>query len=300
MLASRDGMPIRAEMLAATATSRIRRELNHAALGVLAALACYGVVAACVLGYAARHATWGGPDWWVVLFGAAMTALHPLVGWLMGLTAPARLTPVVAGAVTFLYTVVSYTWGLTTSGVDAIQPWRYIEGQWAISNRIYYEASPYMGVPHPAGGVLIALGAGALVIGGYLWVRQAQRGVVVSLAAGALLLVPGWILANSTERMPQQAPQLIADLPMTCGGEVVEVCLHQAYEAQLADGVAFAERLYAPIAGLPGVAERVTQQFLIDPPAGTVALNASWSNSSIESVMAMAAAPRRARRRYCR
>ncbi|HYH11695.1 MAG TPA: hypothetical protein VD789_04995, partial [Thermomicrobiales bacterium] len=78
MLVSRDGSPLRAEILAATATSRIRRELAHAAMGVLAAVACYVIVAACVLGYAARHATWGGPDWWVVLFGAAVTALYAL------------------------------------------------------------------------------------------------------------------------------------------------------------------------------------------------------------------------------
>ena len=137
-----------------------------------------------------------------------------------------------------------------------------------------------------AGGVLIGVGAGALLIAGYLWARQAGRGVVVALAAGALLLVPGWVLASSTEEMPREVPKLIANPPMTCGGEVVEVCLHQAYESQLVDGVAFAEAFYAPVAGLPGVPERVTQEFLSDPPAGTVALNASWSNTSIERVMA--------------
>jgi len=287
MLVSRDGSPLRAEILAATATSRIRRELNHAALGVLAALACYCVVVACVLGYAARHATWGGPDWWVVLFGAVMIALHPLVGWLMGLLAPTRLTPVVAGGATFLYTVVSYAYGMSTSGLDAVQPWRYIEGRWALANRMFYDASPYVGMPHPAGGVLIGVGAGALLIAGHLWARQAGWGVVVALAAGVLLLVPGWVLASSTEEMPREAPALVANPPMSCGGEVVEICLHKAYEAQLADGVAFAEAFYAPVAGLPGVPERITQQLLPEPPEGTLSLSTSWTNTPIEQVLAL-------------
>ena len=287
MLASRHAKANRVDLLEATATPVIWRELGHATMGILAALACYGIVAAVVLGYAARHATWGGPDWWLVLFGGAMSALYALGGWLMGTFAPGRLTPVVAGALTFLYTVVSYASGMAASGNDAFQPWRYIEGRWALGNRLFYEASPYQGSPHPGGGVLIALGVGALLIGGYLWARQAIRPAVIGAVAGALLIVPGWALATSTDALPREAPELLADPPMACAGEVVEVCLHQAYEAQLDDGVAFAEAFYAPVAGLPGVPEVVTQQLLPDPPEGTVALNASWTDTAVETVMVM-------------
>lgn len=287
-LTSRDGAPNRVDLLASTATSRVLRELGHAALGAMLALASYGIVAACVLGYAARHATWGGPDVWVVLFGGAASAFFALIGWMMGLLAPGRLTPVVAGAGTFLYTVVSYTWGLTASGLDAIQPWRYIEGRWEVGNRMFYEASSYQGMPHPAGGVLIALGAGAVLLAGYLWVREARRGVVIALAAGALLLVPGWAVANSTDAMPREAPELLANPPMSCGGEVIEVCLHRAYEVQLDDAVAFTEAYYAPLVGVAAIPEVVTQRPYREgaAPAGILPLNAAWSSTPIEQVLA--------------
>ena len=286
MLASRDAKPNRIDLVEATATPVILRELGHAAMGMLAALACYGIVAAVVLGYAARHATWGGPDWWIVSFGGSVTALYALGGWLIGTFVPGRLTPVVTGAGAFLYTVVSYTWGLTESGSDALQPWRYIEGRWALGNRLFYETSAYMGMPHPAGGVLIATGIGALLIGGYLWLRSGILPVVLG-AVAVVMLIPGWVLANSTDMMPLDAPALLPNPPMVCAGEVVEVCLHQAYAVQLDDGVAFAEAFYAPVAGLAGVPERVTQQVLPEPPAGTVALNSSWTNTGIETVMVM-------------
>jgi hypothetical protein len=287
MLASRDAKPNRVDLLRATAAPRLQRELGLAALGILAALVCYGIVAASVLGYAARHATWGGPDLLIVLFGGAATALFALVGWLVGILVPGRLTPVLAGAGTFLYTVVSYTWGITGAGIDAIQPWRYIEGRWDIANRMFFDAPLYTGMPHPAGGVLIALAAGAILIGGYLGTRETLRGVVIALVTGTVLLIPGWVLANSTVEMPLERPELILTPSMSCGGDVVEVCLHQAYEVQLDDGVAFAEAFYEPVSSLPGVPDTVTQQFFArnDAPEGTLPLNAGWTETPIETIL---------------
>lgn len=289
MLAQRDARPNRVDMLAATAVPRVRRELGQAAMGVMAAIASYSIVVACVLGYAAQRATWGGPDMLLVLFGAAVTALFALMGWLMGLVVPGRLTPIMAGMGTFLYTVASYTWGLQTSVLAALQPWRYLGNRWGASTTLFYDVSPYAGRPSPAGGALIALGAGSVLLAGYLYVRGTLRPALATLAVGALLLAPGWVLATEQEqpmRSPVAAPRPIANPAMTCAGQLVEVCLHQAYEVQLDDAVAFTEAFYAPLVGIAELPEVITQQlFREEPPFGTLPLNAGWTETPIEIVL---------------
>lgn len=284
ILAQRDRAPNRAELLATIANSRIRRELSVAVACVLIATFCYGVTAALVLGFAATRATWGGPDLWLVLFGAAMTGLFAMVGWLAGTLAPGRLTPIIAGMIPLFYTVVSYTWGLSGSNLSALQPYRYVVNSIGGSQILFYEFPRYPGAPHPGGGALLAIGVMGLLIAAYLLWRK-SFGAVGALTLASALLIPGWSVAADVEHVERLEP--ISDVPMVCGGEVVELCLHRAYEAQLDDGVAFATDFYVPVIGLPGVPEVVTQQPRVgEATTGLLPLNAYWTGSNIESVLA--------------
>ncbi|MBA2760201.1 MAG: hypothetical protein H0U38_11000 [Chloroflexia bacterium] len=283
ILAQRDRVPNRAELLASTANPRIRRELGVAVACVLIAISCYGIVAALVLGFAATRATWGGPDLWLVLFGAAMTGLFAMVGWLVGTLVPSRITPIISGLATLLYTTISYTWGPATSDLSALQPYRYVVDSGS-SQQLFYEFPRYPGAPHPGGGLLLATGMTGVLIAAYLLWRK-SLGAVVPLAVAGALLVPGWIVATDVEHVERL--EAIPNVPMVCEGEVVELCLHQAYEAQLDVGAAFADDFYAPVIGLTGVPRVVTQQPLDGAvPAGVFPLNWYWTGSDIESVLA--------------
>lgn len=285
ILAQRDSKPTRMELLASTASLSNLRELRMAIAGVLLALLSYGIVAAAVLGYAATRATWGGPDLWIVGFGAAMTGLFALVGWLMGTLFPSRITPFIPGLATLLYTTISYTWGPATSDLSALQPYRYVVDSGGFQ-QLFYEFPRYPGAPHPGGGLLLAIGMMGVLVATYLLWRK-SLGAVIPLALAAALLVPGWIVATDVEHVERL--EAIPNVPMVCAGEVVELCLHQAYEAQLDDGVAFADAFYEPVAGLAGVPEVVTQQPFGQSavPMGTVPLDTFWTNSDIENAMAM-------------
>jgi hypothetical protein len=283
ILAQRDSKPTRMELLVSTASPSNLRELRMAIAGVLLALLSYGIVAAAVLGYAATRATWGGPDLWIVGFGAAMTGLFALVGWLMGTLFPSRITPFIPGLATLLYTTISYTWGPATSDLSALQPYRYVVDSGG-SQQLFYEFPRYPGAPHPVGGLLLAIGMMGVLVATYLLWRK-SLGAVIPLALAGALLVPGWIVAADVEHVERL--EAIPNVPMVCAGKVVELCLHQAYEAQLDDGVAFADAFYEPVAGLAGVPRIVTQQPLDGAaPAGVFPLNWYWTGSEIESVLA--------------
>lgn len=283
MLAQRDAKPNRVDLLAATATSRIRRELGLAVIGMVGALVCYGIVVATVLGFAATRATWGGPDVWIVLFGGAASVTFALAGWLAGTLIPGRSTPILAGGGLFVYIAVSLVQAPQASGRDALLPGRYLAGGWDISTRLFYELPPYAGRPHPGGGVLLALGIGAALVAGYLRMRGMLRPSLIALAAGAVLLAPGWVIA--TER-GQVERLLIADPAMSCAGEAVTVCLHQAHDAQLEDAVAFADAFHAPLIGIAAVPEVITQQPYRDtPPAGTLSFDTYTTSTPIETVL---------------
>lgn len=287
ILARRDMEPKRMELLATTASAPNPRELRTAITGVLMALLCYGIVAGVVLGYAATRATWGGPDPWIVAFGAAMTGLFAVVGWLIGTLVPSRMSPLIAGAVTLFYSIISSTWGVATSDLDALQPWRYVSGGGWSSQQLFYDFPRYPDTPHPGGGSLLAMGVMGLLIAAYLLWRK-SLGAVIPLALAGVLLIPGWSVAADVEHV-ERLPAVIPNPPMVCDDGIVEVCLHRAYEAQLDDGVAFADAFYGPVVGLAGVPEVVTQQPFGQEaaPAGTVPLDTFWANSEITGFMAM-------------
>lgn len=284
-LAQRDMKPTRLELLATTANPCGQRELRPAIVGVLMSLVCYGIVAGVVLGFAATRATWGAPDLWLVTFGAVITVLIALIGWLMGTLAPGRMTPLVAGLTTLFYTTISYTWGPDHNDLLVLQPYRYVANSGWSDMQLFYEDMPkYPNSPHPASGILLALGGMAIVGALYLFKRHA-RGALIALALAAVLVVPGWIVAADREAMDWNGTP-IRNPDMVCGGDVVEVCLHQAYEVQLDEAITFSNAFYAPMAGLPGIPELVTQQpFGKNPPGGTVRLNAGWTATDVETVL---------------
>ena len=79
----------------------------------------------------------------------------------------------------------------------------------------------------------------------------------------------------------------MANPDMACDGDMVEVCLHQAYKVQLDDAVAFADAFYTPLVGVADLPNVVTHQpYRGEPPAGTLPLNAYWTDTSVQQVMA--------------
>jgi hypothetical protein len=142
-------------------------------------------------------------------------------------------------------------------------------------------------MPHPAGGLVLCVGIGALAVAGYLWSRDAIGPAVPVAIVALLMLAPGWVLATPGA-IP--TPDDWSPLPhpaMTCRGEPVRVCLHRAYEAQLDDAVRFTEAYYAPLIGIAEIPEVVTQQpYWSDAQsAGTLPIDAVWTNTPVGTVL---------------
>lgn len=231
------------------------RELVPMASGLFIALTSYVIICALLLGYAATRATWGGPDWLVIAYGAVATLAFCALGAMAGRRLPYRWVVAVVFAALVAHIVSSFDLLDTAS---PYQSYAYVSYPW---DRVehFHELNGTVNGLHLDGGV--AIGAG-LIVAALADLLRRQRAVMMLCAVlAATLIVGGWAAAGRDAESYHSGPSAAIENPdMVCSGEVIEVCMHQAYaetQQTLSEQV---NRLLAPVAGLEGVPTTITQR----------------------------------------
>lgn len=279
-LAGRDRRSRTETLLESTATPGAVHDVRLLTVPVLGALFAYAGIAAVVIVRTATEATWGGPVWTVIAFGAALIAAYTLVGTIAGILFPARLTPFVAGVGLLLFTTLSYTYVDSNSSYSYLAPFRWVSDVHRYDNVLFHRGSVLVSFA-----VAFALVAGVVVAAlGVLAFARARRPVAVGLGVLAvIILVPS--IGTAVEPYSQQTFAFlrgeqsvgpVRNPPLVCAGEVVETCVHKAFQGQLDDVAALADAIVAPVAGLPGVPTRFEQRADVPSAGDTVRYMDTW------------------------
>ncbi len=112
-----------AEQVSGTAMVPWQRYLSITTSVFLWALSMYALIAAALLAYGAWLATWGGPEWGVIVVPVPILALGAAFGVLVGRIVKDRVAPVIAIALFALLFWVSFmpndtTWPLNVLGLN--------------------------------------------------------------------------------------------------------------------------------------------------------------------------------------
>lgn len=225
------------------------------------AAAWTGFVAWLVLAYAINagrlgmdatvHATWGYLDPAPVLIGLAVMLAVAATGYGIGLLFPFAITAPAAA-------VVVFAWQFGLLAYDQESPVRYLS-PFAFLNP---EQPGVLATYWPAVTIPLLcwlLGVG-LTIGGTIWAVHCRTWLSGCVAlSGAFLCVTGAVsllnLPSSFDAIPRRPWSF---QPLCATGEPV-VCVHPAYQAVLDQTAEIAQRVFAPVAGLPGIPNRIEQ-----------------------------------------
>ncbi|HYH11696.1 MAG TPA: hypothetical protein VD789_05000 [Thermomicrobiales bacterium] len=293
-LAGRERRSRTESLLASIPTSSLVRDVLVLAVPVLGVLVAYSGIAAFVLGRTLLEATWGGPVWSVIVYGAWVSAGYTVVGTILGLLVPARPTTVIAGIGSLLFTTLTYTFLDSNSAYSYFAPFRWVSDLGAYDNVLYHDDRAH-------GQLMIAfalvLGVVLAAFGVLLFVRFGRAsGVLVGVVA-AMVLVPsidaviappgtaqGYRVAALADievgpRGPVENP------PLVCGGDVVETCLHKAYEHDLLAISDHTDAILAPVIGLPGVPARFEQRADAESTDEIVRFTHTWQWGDAEHVI---------------
>lgn len=230
------------------------RELLPMASGLFVTLISYTVVCAVLLGYAATRATWGGPDWWVIAYGAIAALAYCALGAAAGRRFPYRWAPAVVFAVLLVHIVTSFD---MLGAASPYQSLAYVSAPWDRVEHFHDLNGTVNGLQIDGG---IAVCAGVIVATFADLLRRRRAILVLCPVLAATLLIGGWVAAGRDSAEYHSGPGAFIDNPaMTCSGEVVEVCMHQAYAETQRTLSRDINRMLAPIAGFEGVPATVTQ-----------------------------------------
>lgn len=288
-LAGRDRRSRTEALLASTATPASLHDVRLLTVPVLGSLAVYAGIAAFTFVMTAIEATWGGAGWTVILFGAALIGAYTIVGTIAGIAFPARLTPFVAGIGLLLYTTLSYSYVGINSPYQYLAPFRWVSDPHRYDNVLFHQGSL------PASfAVAFALIAGLVAASlGVLALVRARRGTAIGLGViAAVILAPSVNAALGPGQPPVFAFLLhdqsfgpVENPPLVCGGEIVVTCVHQAFEGQLDEVTAHVDAIVAPVAGLPGVPERLEQRADLLSTGDVVRFIDTWQWGGSEEVI---------------
>jgi len=216
----------------------------------------------------ARRATWGGPDPWIILAGAAAIAAYTAIGFAVGAAVPGRfVAPFVAlGLLIGQHALVMASWSR-----PALAPWKYLSPVAAPDPTVWFGGRPAIA----SALVLVYLGVTGIVWA-LLALRVARKWATRAWLALALALIP--LLGGTAQALARVPPDErtpngwysgLTPVPYTpvCRAAPVEVCVHPAYRPWLDQLAAELNTLLAPLVGVPGMPARAEQA----PPAGPVA-----------------------------
>lgn len=244
-----------AEQIAGTAMVAWQRYLSIAVSVFLWALAMYALFGAALLVYGALFATWGGPEWGVVVAPIPIFALGSVFGVLVGRAVKERTAPVIAIALFALVFAMPFLTSvdLRPLNVFGLNSWfrPMVENP---------PERPFSAVVQLAWGVGLV---GILVGLGILWERRAALAAVlpalslaIAVAAAFAITGAGYSQDTVTGMGPGADMRSPAGSVCDTSGAVV-VCVHQAYERMLPDVAEDVNTYLAPVAGLEGVVDEV-------------------------------------------
>jgi hypothetical protein len=296
-IAGRDRRRRIEELLATTPRPAIARDVAGWAAAAGLGLLAYALVGLYFGGEAVREATWGEPELTPILVGTATVVALAAIGYAAGSFFPSRYTAPLVAIALFVAILIPTT--LTpvevnspaipeegsspaptspsaspmpvpsNSSLQHLSPW------WLLNNygdasvlSVHEELQPDLVVPMVAW--LGGLGVGALA-------AVALRRRRTASAWGTLLAATVLALFGATTLLRAE-PKTVAAAAVepVCTQNVIEVCLHPAYEASLDETAAIVGALMKPLAGIPGAPVRAVGQNPhrpFDPlPEGTVPL----------------------------
>lgn len=241
-------------------------------VGIIAAIAwCLCGYLAVVAGfflYAARNATWGGPEWTLVALTVATIILGVALGWLVGVVVRSRFSPLVALAVTLgLISIYQLTVDLRrseTSNPDGGATFTHQES--SIKFLSPFELLDF----HDLRSVMVPafawiIGLSVLLASVAWWRRHRAIGSLVSLSVAAMVsgVAGADLLGNDPRTGPahwRAARTYVEPVCETRLQGAVSVCLHPEDSVLLDDVAGTVERLMSPLAGIPGVPTRFENQ----------------------------------------
>jgi len=242
------------DLLATTPRHDTERLLTLWASTALWGVLAYAAFAAYMMGRTALSATWAGPELWPVVVALAAILAHAVWGFFFGSLVPSRFTvPVVAIAAMMLLQFLSGYMVATGGGYSPT--WvTYLAPDKPAYDLAPWQALIYMGLT----------GAGLAALA--LRRRWGTPGFAV-LAGSSVLAVAGVIMVwgewprydpakplayNGWGQVIEQDSVYVEPEPV-CEGSPVTVCVYPQYQPVLDEGVASANRLAAPLLGLPGM-----------------------------------------------
>jgi hypothetical protein len=198
---------------------------------------------------AVRFATWGGPDWPLLLIGvltiAVCVGIGGVIGWFGYAPILAPLT------VLGVYGGIAGAAGLSYDNpIALLSPYRFFE-----DFRIYGRFSIPSDLVWSMIGWLAAL---SLLLGGVVMLQRQQS--LVRMGTGVIALV--LVIASANQVMAERSaprdfrPPEMDLAELDCREAVIEVCVHPAYSALLDEFVDAVNQTYEPLMGLPGLPER--------------------------------------------
>ena len=216
----------------------------------------------------ARRATWGGPDLWIILAGAAAIIVYITIGFAIGAVISGRfVAPLVAlGLLIGEYALVMASWNH-----PAMTSWKYLSPVAAPDPTVWFGDRPAIAP------ILVMVYLGIIVCTWALfalWLARFRAMRAWVLFALALVTLAGGT-AQILMRVPTEVPApggwysgaaLLPYAPV-CRGAPIEVCVHPAYQPWLDELSTDLNTLLAPLVGVPGMPTRAEQA----PPVGPIA-----------------------------
>ncbi|MFL5758811.1 MAG: hypothetical protein ACJ789_03685 [Thermomicrobiales bacterium] len=280
-MASRDRRRRIEELLATTPRPAVARDLT----GWVAA-AVWGLLAYVLVGLyrgveTARDATWGGPEFSLILLGLVTIVAAAAIGYAAGSFFPSRFTAALVAIVLFVaasFPLLTFFSGETKSRQgnatfikDSISSEQYLSPFLLMTVGNDFR-SVYQEFKDNIGPLQMAWIAG---LGGIALAALALRRRRTAPAWGTLLVSTSLAIFGATMLL-RADPDAIsaAAVEPVCTVNVIEVCVHPAYEGALDETAAIVEAVMKPVAGLPGVPTRAMQEdpwiFVGPPPDGTL------------------------------
>lgn len=280
-LAGRERQHRLTEMTRPVSMSAASRDAMVLGVTIAVALVTYGLVAAIVIGYVSTRATWGGPSLSIIAFGALLTMVFAAMGTTLGRLWPSRIMPLFALIVPILHTALTYSYLKSWDGNRWLSPFAYIMDWRQRPTRILYEVPVGNNDGSLLGGALVALGA-VLTAFGLLAALRSRRwtGATVTGVMAVGLVISGRAMAvtgDDASTWMGSEMQPVANPPLACAGEVVETCLHKVYESEVERAAGMVDQLFAPVAGLPGVPQRIEHRADVASTDTVLRFQAEWT-----------------------
>ena len=264
-VASREDRSRLSDLTASLPTKSLPRHLIVIGTPVVGAVFAYAAVALAVVWWYGRSSTWGGPNWTIIGFGGLVVLTCSVIGAAAGRLLPQRFAPFIVSGSLFLYFVMSISivdFGTSLSGWALLSyPWNTFA---YVSPSMMYPPEVAADEPPLIAGVVICLAALSLalavLVGTHGRWRIATPFVLVAMI-GFGVAVPLTTITDEDRATAlaafQNGPIPVENPPLVCGGEIVTTCLHQVDARDLDAAAVTVDAVVGPVAGLPGVPERV-------------------------------------------